>query len=189
MNKLSGQLKGIAGVGSRGSFRRRWAGLVVLTLLTGLLALGCAQGSYPLDIFYEMHYQPSFKAHEPPRLSVPESAVPYFAPPRSESSNQDGQHLFDVNCSMCHGAQGKGDGPVLTVMMETYGYNPTVPADLTALDDPLMIAKDTAGVRNIMIGGLTVMPSFSKLLTDAEVDAVSQYVVDCLQEQNMQMCR
>ncbi len=185
MNQLSGPLKRIAG----GRRRRVRAGLTGLALLVGLLALGCAQGSYPLDIFYEMHYQPSYKAHEPPRLSVPESAVPYFAPPQATSFNLDGEHIYEVNCAMCHGVAGKGDGPVLTLMMEEYGYNPTVPADLTDLDDPLMIAKDTAGVRNIMMGGLTVMPSFSKILTTEEVDAVSQYVVNCLQEQNMQMCR
>ena len=58
--------------------------LLGLTLLSVLfLALGCAQGSYPLDIFYEMHYQKSFKAHEPPRLSVPETAVAWFPPPQS----------------------------------------------------------------------------------------------------------
>ena len=185
MSNFSGQLKHIV---SRGRRFRTGTYLAGLALLVGIVALGCSQGSYPLDIFYEMHYQPSYKAHEPPRLSAPASAVPYFAP-QAANTSYDGQRLFEVNCSMCHGAQGRGDGPVLTTMMEDYGYKPSVPPDLTSLDDPLMIAKDTAGVVNIMTGGLTVMPSFSKLLSPEEIDAVAQYVVDCLQEQNMQMCR
>ena len=93
----------------------------------GIALAGCSQGSYPLDIFYEMHYQPSYKAHEPPRLSVPGSAVAWFPPPPATSFANDGEHLFEVNCSMCHGSAGKGDGPVLKKMMEQYGYEPMVP--------------------------------------------------------------
>ena len=149
-----------------------------LALLVGIMALGCSQGSYPLDVFYEMHYQPSYKAHEPPRLSVPASAVPFYS---VESSNHDGEELYNINCVMCHGVQGKGDGAALVTMIDQYGYTPSVPADLTALDDPLMIARDMDGVKSIVTGGLTVMPSFSKLLSPAQIDAVSRYVVDCLQ--------
>ena len=177
MSNFSGQLKTPVTNGLR--VRGYLAGLA---LLVGLLALGCAQGSYPLDIFYEMHYQPSYKAHEPPRLSAPASAVPFYAT-QAASASHDGRELFDTNCSMCHGELGKGDGAALNTMVEVYGYTPSVPADLTALDDPLMIAKDVAGVTNIMVGGLTVMPSFSKLLSEEQIDAVARYVVDCLQGQ------
>ena len=184
MSKLSEKLMNLTLLAKGRRFRARTY-MAGLALLVGVMALGCSQGSYPLDIFYEMHYQPSYKAHEPPRLSVPESAVPFY---QMQVSNRDGQELYDINCSMCHGSQGMGDGPVLTTMIDTYGYNPTVPADLTALDDPLMIAKDTAGVTSIMVGGLTVMPSFSKLLTPEQIDAVARYVVDCLQEANPAGC-
>ncbi len=167
--------------------RQAFAGILVL--LVGILALGCSQGAYPLDIFYEMHYQPSYKEHEPPRLSAPASAVPFFEAPKATNRGLDAEHLYNTNCAMCHGVAGKGDGPALVTMMETYGYNPTVPADLTALDNPLMIARDTAGVTSIMVGGLSVMPSFSRLLSAEEIDAVADYVVNCLQEQNTQLCR
>lgn len=185
MKDFLGKLKGIVAGGGRGRVRAQLTGLA---LLVGLLAMGCAQGAYPLDIFYEMHYQPSYKAHEPPRLSAPESAVPFFDPPAATSFNLDGQHLYEVNCSMCHGAAAQGDGEVLTRMIDTYGYTPAVPADLTALEDPLMIAKDYDGVRNIVVGGLQVMPSFAKLLSEAEIDAVSRYVADCLQGGNPAGC-
>ncbi len=187
---MSGQLQHI--VTNRVTKGRRFQArsyLAGLALLVGLLAMGCSQGSYPLDIFYEMHYQPSYKAHEPPRLSPPESAVPFFAPSAAVNVDLNGQRLYEINCSMCHGAQGKGDGSVLETMMDAYGYSPSVPADLTDLENPLMIAKDATGVRTIVTGGLQVMPSFSKLLTDEEIEAVTKYVVDCIQEQNAQMCR
>ncbi|MDE2780098.1 MAG: cytochrome c [Chloroflexota bacterium] len=182
MSKLSGRLINLTAKGRQ--FRSRTY-LGVLALLVGMVAMGCSQGSYPLDIFYEMHYQPSFKAHEPPRLSPPASAVPFY---EVQVSTHDGGELYDINCSMCHGPLGRGDGPVLQKMEDTYGYVPTVPADLTAVNDPLMIAKDVAGVTNIMTGGLTVMPSFSKLLTQEQIDAVANYVVDCLQGVNPEGC-
>ena len=182
MSKLSGILMSLKSKERRFRTRTYLGGLA---LMVGILALGCSQGSYPLDIFYEMHYQPSYKVHEPPRLSAPASAVPFY---EMQPSSYDGEDLYNINCSMCHGVEGKGDGPVLVKMETVYGYVPSVPADLTAVDDPLMIAKDTAGVTNIMTGGLTVMPSFSKLLTPEQIDAVARYVVDCLQETNMGNC-
>ena len=119
MKQQLAQLPGSAGSGRP----RRAKGYVFgLALLIGLLAVvGCSQGSYPLDVFYEMHYQQSYKAHEPPRLSAPASAVPVYAPQQATSFTLDGEHLYQVNCSMCHGATGKGDGSVLQKMINTYG--------------------------------------------------------------------
>ena len=67
--------------------RGRLLPLVGLAIVAGMLAVGCSQGSYPLDIFYEMHYQPSYKVQEPPRLSPPASAVPWYGstPPEPTS--------------------------------------------------------------------------------------------------------
>jgi hypothetical protein len=155
-------------------------------LLFGLLAvIGCSQGSYPLDIFYEMHYQKSFKAHEPPRLSVPPSAVGWFPPPGATSFTDDGQHLYEVNCSMCHGQTGQGDGPVLQRMMNVYGYTPVVTPDLTS--EPVS-AMGALGVAGFMGSGLVVMPNFSKLMTPEEMRLTAEYVVNCLQGANPQAC-
>ena len=161
--------------------------LLLLGLLSVLLlAMGCSQGSYPLDIFYEMHYQKSFKAHEPPRLSVPDTAVAWFPPPQSTVSvPHRGQHIFIVNCSMCHGPLGQGDGPVLQRMMDDYGYTPSLPADLT---DPIVVSLGQDGIQTIISGGLVVMPNFSKLLTPDEMRAAAQYVVNCLQGADPSAC-
>ena len=54
-----------------GRFRLPSARLLIagLVLVAALAAVGCTSGSYPVDIFYEQHYQQSYKSHEPPRLS------------------------------------------------------------------------------------------------------------------------
>jgi mono/diheme cytochrome c family protein len=171
-----------------GGISRRRAGPILLGvgLLLGLLAvMGCSQGAYPLDIFYEMHYQKSFKSYEPPRLSVPPSAVGWFPAPEATSFSGDGQHLYQVNCSMCHGQSGQGDGPVLQRMMNAYGYTPALTPDLTS--DPVR-AMGAPGVAGFLRSGLVVMPNFSKLLTEEEMLLTADYVVNCLQGASPQAC-
>ena len=105
--------------------------LLGLAVLLGLLATACSQGSYPLDIFQEMHYSQAVRIQEPPSLSPPEGAVPITGveaplielivmenpvPPVTTNGDdvndvvlERGAHLFAVNCSMCHGLEGDGD--------------------------------------------------------------------------------
>jgi azurin len=144
--------------------------------LLGLVAAGCGQGAYPLDIFYEMHYQQTYKSHEPPRLSAPASSVAWYSGPESTSFT-DGRHLYMVNCSMCHGLTGQGDGPVLNTLINSYGYEPTVNPDLTS-DQAKAIGP--GGILGFMRSGVVVMPSFSKLLTDSEQTAIVDYVAGTL---------
>jgi mono/diheme cytochrome c family protein len=138
-----------------------------------------------LDIFYEMHYQPSFRSYEPPRLSVPESAVPWFPPSQATSFTGDGRHLFEVNCAMCHGPTGRGDGPVLQRMMSQYGYQPAITPDLTS---DQVRAAGLPGIRAFMVSGVVVMPSFARLLTDEEMRLTAEYVVNCIQGAQPQAC-
>src|SRR5581483_7005430 len=53
----------------------RWRRIALLVLLALLLS-GCNPGAYPLDIFMEMHYEPSQRRLEPRRLAPPADAVP-----------------------------------------------------------------------------------------------------------------
>ena len=79
---------------------------------------------------------------------------------------------------MCHGAQGRGDGPVLTLMQEQYGYVPSIDPDLTSETVKVLGIN---GVQSFMMSGIIVMPSFAKLLTDEEVQAISDYVMSLSQ--------
>ena len=63
----------------------RWMLLPALLVLAGVAA-ACnpgdvdnirSTGSYPIDIFQEMHYNQSFKSQEPPRLSPAQESVPW----------------------------------------------------------------------------------------------------------------
>ena len=143
-------------------------------ILAALAALGCTQGAYPVDIFYEMHYQQSYKSGEPPRLSAPESSVAWYPDPVSTSFT-DGQHLYTINCSMCHGSGGLGDGPVVQMLKERYGYKPVI-------DPPVIIDNPVANIVLVLeaearfFGPDSVMPPFGKLLSDTERMAIAQYI-------------
>ena len=123
---------------------RRLVIFMALSVLT-VFMVGCSTGTYPLDIFPEMHYQQSYKIQEPPSLSAPPDSVPttggelQFAftdagsvtsPfPSSQATIQRGADLFRVNCSVCHGSDGTGNGP-MQAKLEEAGY-PGVIANLT----------------------------------------------------------
>lgn len=168
--------------GRKAGVRRRLGSktwLLGLGLAVGVIAMACSQGAYPLDIFYEMHYQQTFKSQEPPRLTGVDTAVAWYPSPIDTSFGTDGQRLFEVNCAMCHGPLGKGDGPVLQKMISDYGYTPALTPDLTA--EQVMFMGE-AGIEGFMRGGVNVMPNFSKLLTDEEISAISEYVTGTLQK-------
>ena len=172
--------------------RGRLLPLVGLAIVAGMLAVGCSQGSYPLDIFYEMHYQPSYKVHEPPRLSPPASAVPWYGstPPEPTSFAGSGAHIFATNCAMCHGTTGQGDGQVLGRMIVDYGYQTTdAPLLNPNLTSEAAKSLDRDGLRGVVTGGVNVMPPFAKLLTDDQIELVLDYVEGCIQDGNQAACQ
>ena len=150
--------------------------LLGMGLLAALAASGCTSGAYPVDIFYEMHYQQSYKSHEPPRLGGVENAVAFFPGPVStmEDIGNSGAYLFEVNCQMCHGAGAKGDGPVLTKLINEYGYQTLITPDLTTLEPEAI----EPFLRNTTrpFGPTSVMPPFGKLLSSEERWAIAEYV-------------
>ena len=115
-------------------------------------------GGNAVEIFTEMHYQPSYRSQEGPRLLPPAEAVPVTArelsytrveqyadfesltmPARLDGSYQrtDAQALFDVNCSVCHGSTLRGDqeeDEALKAPILALGYmgRGPFPADLTS---------------------------------------------------------
>ena len=150
--------------------------VMVLALLLGLIAVACSQGSYPVDIFQEMHYNQSQKAQEPDRLDVPAEAVPRPLPESRAKWAREratGEHLFIVNCSMCHGLAGRGDGSVLMTMIDKYGYQTVVTPNLAS--DEVQSLSDEA-LLAIISNGIQVMPAFRKLLTEEERLLIVDYI-------------
>lgn len=156
---------------------RRLKGLSALFLgfaiVAGLAAAGCNSGQYPVDIFYEMHYSQSYKSHEPPRMSGVKDAVAFF-PGTASTTDNSGAHLFKVNCQMCHGPGAKGDGSVLSTLINTYGYTPIVSADLTTR--PFTTIDSTLSRTTRPLGPTSVMPAFGKLLSADERAAIAEYI-------------
>jgi cytochrome c553 len=147
--------------------------LIGLAVLAGLAAVGCTSGSYPVDIFYEQHYQQSYKSHEPPRLAGVADAVAFYPSPLS-TTDSSGAALFKVNCQMCHGPGATGDGPVLTVLQNEYGYKPLVDVNIT--NRPRQTILNTLSREERPLGPTSVMPPFGKLLNDVERNAIADYI-------------
>jgi mono/diheme cytochrome c family protein len=135
----------------------------VSSIVLGLLLLtltGCG----------EMYRQPSVRPQESPRLVPPAASVPVTGAeipipgldgadlmnpiPPDEASVNLGRVLYAINCAMCHGQQGRGDGAVAPV------YLPQ-PADLT----DARVQDLTDGDLFLRItNGITTMPAFRNQL-------------------------
>ncbi|MBI2935646.1 MAG: cytochrome c [Chloroflexi bacterium] len=147
-------------------------------------------GAYPVDLFIEMHYQQSYRSQEPPRLKPAEGAVPVAGRetvyagveaarykdianpvPRTEANLAQGAEIFRVNCSLCHGLQGKGDGGVAQFLLQsaTLQAGGIPPANLTG---PITTGRTDGEIFEITTNGRFVprtggysMPTFKNLLT------------------------
>ncbi len=158
-----------SGTGKRGL--KGW--FIGIVTLFGILVVGCSQGSYPVDIFYEQHYQQSYRSHEPPRLIGVADAVAFYPPIVSTVTNT-GADLFRLNCQMCHGADAQGTGPVLAKMIENYGYEPIVSPNIT--NRPVSFIASRLEAETRPLGPSSVMPPFGKLLNEAERNAIAKYI-------------
>ena len=137
-----------------------------------------------MQIFTEMHYSQSFRSQEPERLLPPEGSVPVtgkgiaYTPEeakaltnplsRSDQVLELGAELFGVNCSMCHGLQGKGDGPMGEFLVKWKWGNPP---DLTAKTSQDRTDGDIFSIITFTIfgrPGISPMPDFGRLLTEEE---------------------
>jgi len=75
---------------------------------------------------------------------------------------------------MCHGADAKGTGPVLTKITDTYGYTPIVDTDITTR--PVAFIASRLEAESKPLGPTSVMPPFGKLLNETERTAIAEYV-------------
>jgi mono/diheme cytochrome c family protein len=99
------------------------AGSLVVMLLV-LLELW-AYDVIKIDFISFMEVQPSFDVQEDP-LPVPNMGAPTNPVPADDVSISRGETLFKINCVMCHGETGEGDGPVS-------GLIANKPANLTSI--------------------------------------------------------
>ena len=155
-------------------------GLLGLALLVSLLGSSCAStGAYPRDFFYEMHYQPSYRSQEPPRLSGETGAVPITGRVVEPATFQDAADLsnpvplnadtraraltlFAVNCAPCHGPSGRGASFIASVFQ---GAGAVPPVDFAG---DRVKARTPGQLYFNVTNGIGNMPAFGKLLTSEE---------------------
>lgn len=91
-------------------------------------------GSHSVEMWTEMHFQPSYRVQEGPRLLPPEGSVPISGAeilpvsmdafkaleiPQEFSGNYDDAsawRTYQVNCLVCHGGLLDGKGPITTLV-------------------------------------------------------------------------
>ena len=163
----------------RAARRASLFGLAAVALV--LAAAGCSAGTgayAPLDWASEMHYSQVRRSQEPPRLAAPAGAVPVTGREvvlasadyavvenpvaTSPETRVRGAELFRVNCSMCHGGMGKGDGATGRFVQRDYGL---APPNLTVA---AVAAKADGELFGTITNGIFVMPSFRTLLRPEE---------------------
>jgi mono/diheme cytochrome c family protein len=113
-----------------------------------------------------------------PRLAAPAAAIPVQGPvliagqpateplPATADSLQRGQVLFNINCVMCHGQEGTGNGTL-------GGYFTPKPADLT--NDPVQNLSD-ANIYMVLTNGWGIMPPMAENLSVSQRWDVVNYV-------------
>jgi mono/diheme cytochrome c family protein len=157
-------------------------GLLSLPFILGLLI---TYEFIKIDWVSFMEIQPSYRAYEdplpPPAGSVPIQGAAYLpgmgAPnnpvaPDAASINR-GAALYGINCAMCHGQDGKGDGAITKELARR-------PADLTSthaagLSDGDLFIIITNGLKPIA-GFKGGMPGLKENLTAGDRWDVVNYV-------------
>ena len=159
---------------------------LAFAVATLALLASCSQGAYPGDIFPEMHHQASYRRLEPRRLAAPPDAVPInggHVPytfdeatqlsnpvPRSSQSVAQARDLYGVNCTMCHGQAGHGDG-VIAAYFKSAGRVP--PADFTS---ERVRSRTDGQLYWLVSNGIGGMPAFRELLTDDQRWALIYFI-------------
>ncbi len=176
------------------SAKRVWLPLTAL-IVAVFSASACAvqeSNTYPIEIFSEMHYSQSTRMQEPPRLAPAEDAVPYVSlatdavlevPEKRERAYNSARakELYRVNCSVCHGPSGTGDGPASPHITATNSYWATTndspyigPADLIEK----RATYDQDAMVNLVTNGVVVMPRFGNLLPEEDIREIVAFIYD-----------
>lgn len=89
------------------------------------------------------------------------------SPPVPGVAATDGEELYRNYCALCHGAEGKGDGPAAS------GFDPP-PPDLTDAEQMQQLTDER--MLEVLSSGSGAMTGFGSMLTSEELEAVAEYV-------------
>jgi len=176
---------------------RNAAVLLAVLAATGCTRIEFALGRIPFLNF--MRNAPFFDPYEAPRPAPP-GAVPFDAPVGEvltpiQASEQAliefgtsargtnpfvadsaflalGDTMFNRHCMVCHGAAGKGDGPIVQIDAAQAKY-PLRPPDLTA---PTTVARSDGYLYALIWVGRGLMPAYGPRTTHEERWAIVEHV-------------
>ena len=97
---------------------------------------------------------------------------PLHIVPPAESSLEEGRQLYDIYCTVCHGADALGGGPV--------GVKFPIEAP------SLLLERTEEYIYERIRGGSVFMPSYAEQLSPAEAWAVVKYIKSLEAERNGQ---
>jgi mono/diheme cytochrome c family protein len=151
-------------------FKIFWAAVIGAVVFVVLLIPVFTMEIIKIPFPSQMVNQDSVGFEQGPRLAAPAEAIPVQGAvliagqpatqpiPATANSLQRGQVLFNINCVMCHGAGGKGDGPIGAMF-------PLRPADLTS--DRVQSQSDDQ-LYLVLTEGRGLMPSMAEHLSRVE---------------------
>jgi mono/diheme cytochrome c family protein len=158
--------------------RTFWVAVMAALLAAGAVVLLFAYEVLKIPFPTQMDQQDSVGYEQGPRLAAPAEAVPVEGPvlidsqpatepmPATASSLQRGGILFNIDCALCHGQGGTGNGPLSDKLQPG-------PADLTG-DQVRGLSADE--IFTVITQGQGIMPSLAENLDPASRWDVVNYV-------------
>ena len=180
---------------SRSFWTRRFGAVAVVASAALLVASACAiqeSNTYPIETFSEMHYSQAARSQEPPRLPPVQGAIAFngigtenrldVPDVRERPYEPDrARELFRVNCSVCHGTAGEGNGPAAEHLTATDSYYYAINDEAYAAPANLKTKRDEydkQAMVNIITNGIIVMPRFGNLLAEEDIREIATYIYD-----------
>ena len=168
------------------------AGAALVVLAAG----ACVQQSntYPIEIFKEMHYSQAHRSQEPPRQAPVRRAVAFASAggpevmldvPAQKTRPYDpavARELYRVNCTVCHGVGGTGDGPAVPHITATNSFYASQSGGMPYAPPPNLIElrsdRTAEAWFTVLNSGVNVMPRFGALLTEEEMRDLVEFMFD-----------
>ena len=176
--------------------RTRLIPWIVGASLVALAAGACVQQSntYPIEIFKEMHYSQAHRPQEPPRQAPLRRAVAFVPAggpevmldvPAQRTRPYDpavARELYRVNCTVCHGVSGTGDGPAVPHITATNSFYASQSGGTPYAPPPNLIElrsdRTPEAWFTVLNSGVNVMPRFGAMMTEEEMRDLVEYMFD-----------
>ncbi len=123
-------------------------------------------------VAYIKTFSPRFHEEQP----VAPIQIPPEPPTSPDSVKRGGQLFQSMNCGLCHGKEGRGNGPSSSALTDTRGF-PIRPFDLTS-GTKLKCGDSDEGIFRDLTTGLdgTPMPSFASALKPDQIWDLAHYI-------------